>query len=77
MPVNYTIVKGKKIGRNDPCPCGSGKNVFNALKRLGYKNVELIDVDENIAQSLINKKIVSNEKFNRKTKKHDPWSDSR
>lgn len=19
------IVKGKKIGRNDPCPCGSGK----------------------------------------------------
>ena len=21
----YTIVKGPKIGRNDPCPCGSGK----------------------------------------------------
>ncbi len=20
-----TIIKGKKIGRNDPCPCGSGK----------------------------------------------------
>ena len=20
-----TVVKGKKIGRNDPCPCGSGK----------------------------------------------------
>ena len=20
-----TIVKGQKIGRNDPCPCGSGK----------------------------------------------------
>jgi uncharacterized protein YecA (UPF0149 family) len=20
-----TIVKGDKIGRNDPCPCGSGK----------------------------------------------------
>ncbi|MCD8104741.1 MAG: SEC-C domain-containing protein [Lachnospiraceae bacterium] len=20
-----TIVKGKKVGRNDPCPCGSGK----------------------------------------------------
>ena len=19
------VVKGKKIGRNDPCPCGSGK----------------------------------------------------
>ncbi|MGN0558229.1 MAG: preprotein translocase subunit SecA [Acutalibacteraceae bacterium] len=22
---NRTVVKGKKIGRNDPCPCGSGK----------------------------------------------------
>ena len=22
---SMTIVKGKKIGRNDPCPCGSGK----------------------------------------------------
>ena len=21
-----TVVKGPKIGRNDPCPCGSGKN---------------------------------------------------
>ena len=20
-----TVVKGKKVGRNDPCPCGSGK----------------------------------------------------
>ena len=20
-----TVTKGKKIGRNDPCPCGSGK----------------------------------------------------
>ena len=20
-----TIVKGEKVGRNDPCPCGSGK----------------------------------------------------
>ena len=23
--VNTTIVKDKKIGRNEPCPCGSGK----------------------------------------------------
>ena len=23
--ISGTIVKGKKIGRNDPCPCGSGK----------------------------------------------------
>lgn len=22
---SHTVVKGKKIGRNDPCPCGSGK----------------------------------------------------
>ena len=20
-----TVIKGKKVGRNDPCPCGSGK----------------------------------------------------
>lgn len=30
----------------------SGKNVFEALKRLGYKNVELFDVDKNVAQKL-------------------------
>ena len=24
-----TIVKGKKVGRNDPCPCGSGKKYKN------------------------------------------------
>lgn len=35
----------------------SGKNVFEALKRLGYKNVELIDIDKNIAQILLEKKI--------------------
>ena len=22
---NKTVRKGKKVGRNDPCPCGSGK----------------------------------------------------
>ena len=22
---NQTVVKGAKVGRNDPCPCGSGK----------------------------------------------------
>ena len=22
---NMTVIKGVKIGRNDPCPCGSGK----------------------------------------------------
>lgn len=35
----------------------SGKNVYEALKRLGYKNVELIDVDKNLANNLIEKKI--------------------
>ena len=28
--------KVKKIGRNDPCPCGSGKNIKNAV---GYRYV--------------------------------------
>ena len=35
----------------------SGKNVFNALQRLGYTNVELIDVDKNVAKTLIEKDI--------------------
>ena len=30
----------------------SGKNVLAALKRLGYKNAELVEVDENIAEKL-------------------------
>ena len=35
----------------------SGKNCFEALKRLGYKNVDLIDVDRNICKILIDKNI--------------------
>lgn len=35
----------------------SGKNVFEALQRLGYKNAELIDVDRNIAKTLVEKNI--------------------
>ena len=35
----------------------SGKNVFEALKRLGYTNVELIDVNKNVAKILIEKEI--------------------
>ncbi len=31
----------------------SGKNCFEALKRLGYTNVDLVEVDENIATKLI------------------------
>ncbi len=35
----------------------SGKNCLEALKRLGYKNAEIVDVDRNIAQTLLEKKI--------------------
>lgn len=24
-----TVIKGKKVGRNEPCPCGSGKKYKN------------------------------------------------
>lgn len=34
----------------------SGKNCYEALLRLGYKNTVLVDVDENIAQNLKNEK---------------------
>ena len=32
-----TVVVGKKIGRNDPCPCGSGKKYKNCQKT--YKRI--------------------------------------
>lgn len=35
----------------------SGKNCYEALKRLGYQNAEMIDVDRNIAKTLLDKKI--------------------
>ncbi len=35
----------------------SGKNVYEALKRLGYKNAEMIVVDENISEKLKESKI--------------------
>ena len=35
----------------------SGKNVFNALIQLGYKNTEMIEVDENLTDNLKNKGI--------------------
>ncbi len=28
-----TVIKGKKIGRNEPCPCGSGKKYKNCCGR--------------------------------------------
>ena len=30
--VKTTIKNDKKIGRNDLCPCGSGKNTNNAVE---------------------------------------------
>jgi len=35
----------------------SGKNCFEALRRLGYENAEIIDVDRNIAKTLLEKGI--------------------
>lgn len=35
----------------------SGKNCFEALKRLGFQNAEIIDVDKNIAATLLEKQI--------------------
>nr|AIA14806.1 D-ala D-ala ligase N-terminus [uncultured bacterium] len=35
----------------------SGQNCFDALKRLGYENAELIDVNHHIAQTLAEKRI--------------------
>ncbi len=31
--LSHTVVKGKKIGRNDPCPCGSGKKYKHCCGR--------------------------------------------
>ena len=33
-----TVVKGKKIGRNDPCPCGSGKKYKHCCLLKEQKN---------------------------------------
>ena len=40
-----TIVKGEKIGRNDPCPCGSGKKYKKCL--LFYKLFLIMALQEN------------------------------
>lgn len=34
-----TIRKEKKIGRNDPCPCGSGKNIKSAAEEMHNERV--------------------------------------
>ena len=33
-----TIVKGKKIGRNEPCPCGSGKKYKHCCGKTAARN---------------------------------------
>ena len=30
---SHTVIKAKKVGRNDPCPCGSGKKYKNCCGR--------------------------------------------
>ena len=42
----------RRIGRNDPCPCGSGKKYKNCClkKENALKNGRLIDVGEYILQ---------------------------
>mgnify|MGYP000202345569 CR=1 FL=1 len=44
-----TIVKGPKIGRNDPCPCGSGKKYKTVLR----KETRLMKVDQKKAGVLL------------------------
>ena len=36
MPRPTTVRVGKKIGRNDPCPCGSGKKYKNCCLDKNY-----------------------------------------
>jgi hypothetical protein len=31
FPINNNLSRHKKIGRNDQCPCGSGKSIRNAV----------------------------------------------
>mgnify|MGYP000119683664 FL=1 len=34
-----TVIKGKKVGRNDPCPCGSGKKYKFCCGKIGRAHV--------------------------------------
>lgn len=35
QPRSAPLKSGKKVGRNDPCPCGSGKKYKNCCGKLG------------------------------------------
>ena len=41
-----TIVKEKKIGRNEPCPCGSGKKYKHCCGRQDFKILKLFYSDK-------------------------------
>ncbi|MEM6576480.1 MAG: SEC-C metal-binding domain-containing protein, partial [Pseudomonadota bacterium] len=34
-PVQQVVREGQKVGRNDPCPCGSGKKYKQCHGRIG------------------------------------------
>lgn len=66
--MQYNVESKINLGKRVAVLCGgmsserevslrSGQNCYNALKRLGYSNALLIDVDENIAEKLVNAKI--------------------
>ena len=62
--IEQLISKDKRIGvlyggmsNEREVSLRSGKNCYDALIRLGYQNVELIDVDKNIAHMLMGKAI--------------------
>ena len=41
--VQQVIREGEKVGRNDPCPCGSGKNTRNVTVKVNYDKIKLPD----------------------------------
>ena len=38
--VQQVVREGEKVGRNDPCPCGSGKNTRNVTANLSCDRIE-------------------------------------
>ncbi len=62
-----TVVVGKKVGRNDPCPCGSERNINSAAEdvRIKYFGKHL----ENISQkTLHSRKKRDNSFWSKRTK---------
>lgn len=45
----YTFVRRVKIGRNEPCPCGSGLK----FKRCHINNVEALNTTERVTESAV------------------------